>query len=293
MRRRIRFILTCTGDCQSHIGSGGRGNHGAACLSLSRLPREVLPAEPEGCFSACFDGCLAGGSEASFLGGGGLLSASLGGSGAGLGLDSAFGSGSGSDSGFFAGASGSPLSFGEGDLSLALRRAAAELYPGKLLSHRDGVLLLGQEFLDGASLRGVHGDIDLCSTRHISRGGLASEAASRRALSVSMVAISSSCSTKSPICLDHCLSVPSEMDAAIWGTFTIASAYVRTYWARRGNGSRRSGCRAPRSCTRRAVESSRLESMLKDRPDESGARHGTGRGSEARTRREKRRKEEK
>lgn len=37
-----------------------------------------------------------------------------------------------------------------------------------------------------------------------------------------MVATSSSAWTKSPTFLFHCLSVPSVMDSAIWGTLTIS-----------------------------------------------------------------------
>jgi hypothetical protein len=43
-------------------------------------------------------------------------------------------------------------------------------------------------------------------------------------LSVSIVAISSSCSTKSPTALFHCFNVPSLIDSAIVGTLTMASA---------------------------------------------------------------------
>lgn len=45
-------------------------------------------------------------------------------------------------------------------------------------------------------------------------------------LSVSMVAISSSAATSSPTFFCHVLSVPSEMDSAIWGTLTVSSEQV-------------------------------------------------------------------
>ena len=43
-------------------------------------------------------------------------------------------------------------------------------------------------------------------------------------LSVSIVATSSSACTESPGCLSHVFRVPSEMDSAIWGTFTVSAA---------------------------------------------------------------------
>lgn len=42
-------------------------------------------------------------------------------------------------------------------------------------------------------------------------------------LSVSIVATSSSCATKSPTFFCHCLRVPSEIDSAIIGTLTVSS----------------------------------------------------------------------
>lgn len=49
-----------------------------------------------------------------------------------------------------------------------------------------------------------------------------------RTLSVSIVATSSSACTVSPGCFSHVFSVPSEIDSAIWGTFTVSAVrYAR------------------------------------------------------------------
>jgi hypothetical protein len=113
------------------------------------------------------------------------------------------------------------LGFRSGLLLLTSRRSASQLQTYQILPNGNGILLVGKKLFDGPRFRRIDCYINLGK---VSRPARCKRGGCRRTLSVSIVAISSSCSTKSPICFDHCFRVPSEIDSAISGTLTIFSA---------------------------------------------------------------------
>jgi hypothetical protein len=147
-------------------------------------------------------------------------------------------------------------------LRLGLGRLASKLETDEILADGDGILLVGEEFLYGTRSRSIDSYVDLerekisyASSHRPLRWGR-----ERLALSVSMVAISSSNSTKSPICFDHCFNVPSEIDSAISGTLTTWSAYERNCCTT-GKGYRNCGALGARK--KRDATRTRLESIAK------------------------------
>ncbi len=146
---------------------------------------------------------------------------------------------------------------------------ATELDADQVLPDCDGVLFADEKFLDGSGLRGIDCDVDLCVVGAVSARSLAAcsprqNSSSQRTLSVSIVAISSSCSTYSPIPLENCFNVPSDIDSAICGTLTTLSAYPRTTCIIAGSatsGLLRGRCCIGRSDAMRAATAILLDNM--------------------------------
>jgi hypothetical protein len=89
----------------------------------------------------------------------------------------------------------------------------------QILAYSDGVLLCRQKLNNFTRRRCVHRNVNLEISKPVYWGknrGL-------RTLSVSIVAISSSAATLSPTCFNHDFNVPSVMDSAICGTFTVSA----------------------------------------------------------------------
>jgi hypothetical protein len=142
--------------------------------------------------------------------------------------------------------------------TLLFRRRIAWFQPHKVLTYGYSILLVGQEFLDRAGLGSIDSNINLRQELASKRTFPLAQRAPKRTLSVSIVASSSSRSTKSPISvarmsgctliswsvlirpsgalnqqnefqaddalLENCFRVPSEMDSAICGTLTTVLA---------------------------------------------------------------------
>lgn len=123
-----------------------------------------------------------------------------------------------------------------GLLSSFAAGAGLEFYDG--LANGNGVFFADEEFLDGTRFGSVDSDVDLSSFRYQLAGNSPERGYT---LSVSIVAISSSRSTKSPTSIldqnmalkeglsgcsrfENCFNVPSVIDSAISGTLTIVSA---------------------------------------------------------------------
>ena len=105
--------------------------------------------------------------------------------------------------------------------------SGARLKTEEILTDANRVLFVREKLRDLAGRGSVHGDVDLAyrgETGSVDSYRLRiSSKLGLHTLSVSMVATSSSASTDSPTFFSHDLSVPSEMDSAIWGTFTVSA----------------------------------------------------------------------
>jgi len=171
-------------------------------------------------FESIFFGsdCFGGGD--SFFGSG-FFSCAGGGVGSSFGFDSSFFESSGFDEvdwSLVAGSLGSeaPFSFSppEGAPPSSRRTKSCPTVTVSSSFARNSLIVPASGALTATSIWGGKGQ----------RSSSLQTARPRLTLSVSIVAISSSCSTKSPICFDHCFRVPSEIDSAISGTLTILSA---------------------------------------------------------------------
>jgi len=100
----------------------------------------------------------------------------------------------------------------------------AGLKPEQILADGDGIFLVGKQLNDLPSGRRVDGDVNLYKHKSLYYRFYCARPIRQRTLSVSIVAISSSASTASPTFFNHDFKVPSEIDSAICGTFTVSAA---------------------------------------------------------------------
>ena len=106
--------------------------------------------------------------------------------------------------------------------------SSARLDNEQVLANSDGIFLAREKFHDSPSLGSIdlHVNLRKESSKFTEVRCVEGSATMHgRTLSVSMVATSSSASTKSPSCFTHDLRVPSLMDSAIWGTLTVSAVY--------------------------------------------------------------------
>jgi hypothetical protein len=104
-------------------------------------------------------------------------------------------------------------------LFAACRRLSTQLQFNDVLSNCDGIFLIDQKLLDGASLGSIQRDIDLV---RLNGGDLL--------VLLDVVAnlwrmlVRTFNSNMNSVRFDHCFSVPSVMDSAISGTLTVVTS---------------------------------------------------------------------